>query len=111
MNAYWLAGLTALLCCHAASAADVQVSKDAYGEVRQVAVRAGDLDLARTEGAQELLQRLQFAAVRVCDAETPERDLKMFALQRSCVKNTMDRAVLSVPSPLVKRLYAVAQGG
>ncbi len=110
MKAYQFAGLIGIaLWSGTALAADVQVSKDAYGEVRQVAVHAGDLDLAKKDGAEELLGRLQFAAVQVCDAETPERDLTRWAFQRTCVKDTMDRAVASVPSPLVKRLYA--EGG
>ena len=112
MNTYWFAGLTgALLWAGAASGADVHVARGASGEIRSVAVHAGDLDLARTEGAEELLGRLRFAAVRVCDAETPSRDLRRFAFQRACVKDTMDRAVSSVPSTLVKRLYDTSQGG
>ena len=112
MNAYWFAGFTGImLWCQTASGAEMYVAKDAYGEVRHVAVRAGDLDLARKDGAEELLGRLSFAAVRVCGAETPDRDLKMYALQRACVKDTMDRAVAFAPSPLVKHLYAISQGG
>ena len=112
MNAYLFAGLTGvMLWCQTASAAEVYVARDAYGEVRHVAVRDGDLNLTTTDGAEELLGRLSFAAVRVCGAETPDRDLKIFALQRICVKDTMDRAVASAPSPLVKHLYAISQGG
>ncbi len=111
MRAYWFAGFTGImLWCQTASGAEVYAAKDAYGEVRHTAVRAGDLDLTRKDGAEELLQRLAFAAVRVCDAETSNRDLKMHKFHRACMKDTMDRAVASVPSPLLKRLYADSQG-
>ena len=110
MNAYWSAGLAGLALWTGASwGADMSVTRDAYGETRSVSVRAGDLDLGRPEGAHELLARLQFAAVRACDAETPNRDLKLYALQRACVRDTMGRAVSSVPSPLVWRLYAARE--
>lgn len=111
MYAYKIAGLFAgaVLLGGTASAADMHISRSVYGEVRQLAVHAGDLDLARADGAQELLSRLEFAAVRVCDAETTERDLKMYALHRACVKDTMERAVSSVPSPLVKTLYVSSE--
>ena len=108
MNAYRYAGLVIgiVLLSGAALGDDMHVTKDAYGEVRQVSVRSGDLDLTRAEGAQALLQRLEFAAVRVCDARAPDRDLRMMAFRRACVADTMNRTVASVSSPLVKRLYA-----
>jgi len=108
MNAYRYAGLVIgiVLWSGAALGDDMHVTKDAYGEVRQVSVRSGDLDLTRAEGAQALLQRLEFAAVRVCDARAPDRDLRMMAFRRACVADTMNRTIASVPSPLVKRLYA-----
>lgn len=109
MKTYLYAGLGIALLSGAALGADVHITRDAYGEVRAVAVHAADLDLMRSAGAQELLQRLQFAAVRVCDAETPERDLARLRFQRACVADTMNRAVASVSSPLVQRLYAVSR--
>jgi UrcA family protein len=108
MNAYRYAGLIIglVLAPCAALGDDMHVTKDAYGEVRQIAVRTGDLDLTRAEGAQALLQRLKFAAARACDANAPDRDLRMMAFRRDCVADTLDRAVASVSAPLVKRLYA-----
>lgn len=108
MKTYWAAGLAVggMLWCGTAFGADVDVTRSPYGEVRQIAVQAGDLDLTRSAGAQELLSRLQFAAVQVCDAETLSPDLKLYAFQQHCMKDTMDRAVASVSSPLVQRLYA-----
>lgn len=108
MKAYGIAGLAVgtLLWCGAAAGEEVHVSRDAYGEVRQIDVRVGDLDLARADGAGELLARIAFAAVRVCGgAESDERDWNVRKLRRDCITDTMDRAVASVPSPLLKRLY------
>lgn len=108
MKAYRYTGFVfgIVLWSGAALGDDMQVTKDAYGEVRQIAVQTGDLDLTRTAGAQTLLQRLRLAAVRTCDANTTYREIRRQAFWRACVADTMDRAVASVSSPLVKRLYA-----
>ncbi len=97
---------TAMLWQGAAVGADMHITRSPYGEVRQIAVTAGDLNLTVLDGAQELLSRLQFAAVQACNAETTARDLKLYAFQRRCMKDTMDRTVASVSSPLVQQLYA-----
>ena len=108
MKTYWATGLavSSVLWCGMAVGADMHITRSPYGEVRQIAVRAGDLDLSRSAGAQELLSRLRFAAVQACDAETLSPDLKRYAFQQHCMKDTMDRAVASVSAPLVRWLYA-----
>lgn len=108
MKAYWAVGLMtgSMLWCGTVAAAEMHVTRDAYGETRQTAIRADDLDLTRTAGAEELLARIDYAAVRVCDADNMNWDLSLYEQHRLCIKNTMDRTVASVPSPLVQRLYA-----
>lgn len=108
MKMMWAVGVVAgaLAWGGAAAGADMLVTRNAYGEIRQTTVGAGDLDLTRAEGAEQLLARLEYAAVRVCDADNMNWSLRLYEQHRACVRNTMDRAVASVPAPLVRHLYA-----
>lgn len=88
-------------------------SSDPYGTVRALPVHYGDLDVGREDGASALLERLTFAARRVCSpADTADLEMKM--VYRQCLHVAMDRAVADAGSPLVASLYtgqplAVAQ--
>jgi UrcA family protein len=96
---------TVLLWSGSALADSMTITRDVYGQTRTVAVQVGDLDLTRSAGAEELLSRLRFAAVRACDAELTDRDLKMYEFRRQCLRDTMNRAVAAIGSPAVKQLY------
>ena len=107
MKVYWATGLAlcTVLSCGAAAGTGMQVARNAYGEIRKTAVRTDDLDLSGGIGAKELLARLEYAAVRVCDADSMNWNLRRDALRRACVRTTMRRAVASVSAPLVRQLY------
>lgn len=78
----------------------------ALNAARQVHVPYSDLNLRRAEGAAELLARLQSASEAVCGGALSQRDLRSRADHKACVKDAMDRAVVSVPSRLVAEMYA-----
>lgn len=89
-----------------AQADSLRVISNPHGQVSSVAVEYGDLDLSRRAGAQSLLNRLSAATRRVCDVDDNWKDLSRQELMSHCMRDTMDRAVASVPSQSVKRLYA-----
>lgn len=89
-----------------APADSLRVNSNSHGEVRSVSVAYGDLDLSRRAGAQSLLNRLSAATRRVCDVDDNWKDLSRQELISRCVRDTMERAVASVPSQSIKRLYA-----
>ena len=74
----------------------------------QVAVRYGDLNLTHEEGARTLLMRLDHAATQVCGGRPSIVDLRAWGAYEACRKAAMDRAVLTVQSPLLASLYGMA---
>jgi len=74
------------------------------GSAPSVAVRYGDLDLSRPEGARALYTRLQAAAQRVCDAGNPGIAARRAA--RLCSIETLDAAVAAARSAHLDALHA-----
>jgi len=64
-------------------------------DVRREVVRFADLDLTRPAGAQELYQRIRYAARNVC--ETYDR----LGRNRGCIEQSIARAVAEVGAPLL----------
>jgi UrcA family protein len=74
---------------------------------RQVVVHYSDLDMSHQPGAQILLARLENAASQTCGGAPDIRDLNGQAAYRVCLKDTMDRAVASVPTSLLAGLHGL----
>jgi len=77
---------------------------DVHG-VKQVAVHYDDLNISTKSGAQTLIARIEAASKTACGGVPDIRDLKMHAFFSNCMKSAMDRAVASIPSPMVAAVY------
>lgn len=74
-----------------------------------VAVRFGDLDLARTEGAAALYGRIRYAARSVC-ASLDGRSLSEGVNFRTCVGDAIERAVAEANRPTLTDYYQSTLG-
>ena len=72
---------------------------------QQVTVFYGDLNLDREPGPQILINRLRAAADRVCGGQPDLLNLERWGVYRTCMTQTMDRAVASVSHPVVTSAY------
>lgn len=98
-----LRALAALLAL--APAAAYAADTNASGTVKQIAVHYEDLNLAQESGAEILISRIEVAAKDACGGTPDTRDLKMRAFFGECMKNTVQKAVASVNSPMVSSVY------
>jgi UrcA family protein len=82
-------------------------SAAAAGMHRQVTVRYGDLDLASSEGAAVLYQRLHKAARTVCGASEiyERRDLQRVYAHRECYERVLSATVQKVSHPILAALH------
>jgi UrcA family protein len=71
----------------------------------QVTVHYADLDISHPEGAQALLSRLHYASRKACGGEPDFLNFTMQRAFKTCMHETMDRAVASVGNPYVASLY------
>lgn len=79
--------------------------------VVQVRVPYGDLDLTNEAGAETLLKRVRWAAVRAC-GPAPSGGVAAVAearTQRACRVQAVERAVAQVDSPVVQARYAASR--
>jgi UrcA family protein len=80
------------------------------GDVPQIAVHYGDLNLATDEGAARLHGRIRAAAKLVCpDADS--RDLYAVSQARECQAQAIRRAVNDVKSERLSAIYAAKAHG
>jgi UrcA family protein len=77
-------------------------------DVVSVKVALAGLDLRSDAGAKVALSRIHQAARHICGGEPDARDLSSHAMFRTCEKDTVDRAVTSLGSPMVIALNAGA---
>jgi UrcA family protein len=70
----------------------------ADGDIVQVPVSYGDLDLSSPAGAQEMLRRIHRAATKVCGPEPTDR-LSFQRQYDECVRETVNRAVVNMRNP------------
>ena len=72
--------------------------------ILSVVVHFGDLDLARSEGATVLYQRLRGAAETVC-APLDDRNVARHMSFRACVQSAISTAVAKVDQPALTAYY------
>lgn len=95
-----------ILFAAAACAFAAMASTPALAEERFAArVSYADLNLDNRAGANAMLNRIEGAARRGCEARTGPMTLNDRAVQRSCVAGSMDGAVTYLGHPLVTALY------
>ncbi len=83
---------------------------DAPPDVPSQVVRFADLDLAHTQGAAVLYQRLQSAAAAVC-APLEDRAIVRHMKFRACVHSAIGRAVTEVDNPQLTSYYTAKLKG
>lgn len=103
--------MKALILCGALTALAVPAfANPVIGEVRPVAglhdvfettALLGDLDLNRASGAKAALDRIRFAARKVCGERPSPSDLVATHSHRACVRLAVDNAVAALDAPLV----------
>jgi UrcA family protein len=99
--------LAALTACMAVGLVDVARSATP-GEAASVKVSFGDLDLASTQGAHTLHERITAAARQVCEPNGLDlRDLKLYTAERSCMSQTVANAERKVQAAKVASIDVV----
>jgi UrcA family protein len=70
-----------------------------------VQVPYGDLNLQNQAGAATMLNRVAFAAKRVCGGTPDLREIKVYAMFKTCVRQAKADAVRNLNMPLVTALH------
>jgi|HubBroStandDraft_5_1064220.scaffolds.fasta_scaffold418100_1 UrcA family protein len=76
-------------------------------DVEKTTVRFGDLNLDHPEGAAVLYRRIRHAAQRVCGEPKNPGSWTISPVWRSCVAQSIDRAVIAVDRPALTAYYRV----
>ncbi len=84
--------------------ASTAFASSAAGSTRSIAVSYGELDLSRPAGAQVLYQRIERAALTVCN-NFSEPFSEMHTKASACYQNAVANAVAYVNSPQVFAIY------
>jgi UrcA family protein len=106
---------TRMLATMIAMAATTGIATTAYAgnadapRYDSVVVTYSDLNLDTIAGNQKLYARLSNAASRACGGEPATRDLQRRAQYRSCVEDTLNRAVDKISSSDQSALREVAR--
>jgi UrcA family protein len=74
------------------------------GESQHVEVPYGDLNLSNTLGAKTMMQRITFAATRICGGTPDLREMKVYGMFKTCVREAKEEAVHELNVPLVTAL-------
>jgi UrcA family protein len=101
MNMKSFVAATALVAAFGLAAVAGPVSAQAApgGEI-SIKVQTGDIDLSKPAGAAVMLQRIHNAASKIC-GPAPTDWLHFGAQYKACLKETSDRAVARLDSPMV----------
>ena len=76
----------------------------------QVPVRYGDLDVSGASGAAVMLQRIDDAATEACGAPWGSlREYRLSVQRSTCHRQSMERAVAAVDSPVLSALFQQRQ--
>ncbi len=75
------------------------------GDVGQITVHFGDLNLDQPAGAAALYRRIRLAAERVCGDPLPPGSLIPSHFWRSCVAQAIERSVIAVDRPALTAYY------
>lgn len=76
--------------------------------VPSVRVSFADLDIKKEAGAQELYDRIMYAARRACGPRPDNAHFAMVDKWDYCVNDAMKRAVAYVNSPIVNRIAGLS---
>jgi UrcA family protein len=96
--------LLAILLGSLSACADAYAASPDY-EVATRRVKYGDLDLARSAGAATLYSRIRDAARDVCEPSISSGARDSILLARSCMEQSIARAVADVNAPTLTSYY------
>jgi UrcA family protein len=97
------------ICAVAAWAVGAGLAADANAGEKKITVAYSDLDISRPAGREVFEERLTLAARRLCGPEPGmARRLREGPAYEACFKDTMERAVASLPSKVAAKLGAAA---
>ena len=91
----------------AASNAPAASNAAPAGDVEQTTVRFGDLNIDRAADAAVLYRRIRHAAERVCGDPQMVGSRTISPIWRSCVAQSVERAVLAVDRPALTAYHRV----
>lgn len=74
------------------------------GESQHLEVPYGDLNLSNAQGAKAMMQRITFAATRICGGTPDMREIKVYGMFKTCVREAKEEAVHELNMPLVTAL-------
>jgi UrcA family protein len=104
------AKLTVLLAALAAGTAQVTLADTVDPVPPSLHVHYSDIDLAKSDGAKVLYERLTTAAGLVCAPYGSGGELARQKPYRSCMRQAVSAAVADINSPMLTSYY-VSQGG
>ena len=78
---------------------------EGWAALESLDVFYGDLNLSNPAGAEVMLNRINFAATRVCGGLPDIRELRLRLYFKACVRAATEDAVDEVNAPLVSALY------
>lgn len=92
---------------YSAAAEPANVGDLKVGEVEgpYIQVPYGDLNLKNQFGAATMIKRINGAAVRACGGTPDLREIKVYAMFKTCVRTAKADAVRSLNMPLVTALH------
>ena len=74
------------------------------GESLHIEVPYGDLNLSNAWGARTMMQRITFAATRLCGGTPDIREIRVRSIFKTCVRDAKEGAVHELNAPLVTAL-------
>jgi UrcA family protein len=87
----------------------VPVTRAADGDPRSAMVQFADLNLTHPEGVKKLYARITWAAGQVC-RDADRRGSEEKAQFRSCLRESIDRAVVAVGNPALAAFHEAKAG-
>ncbi|MEQ1865442.1 MAG: UrcA family protein [Micropepsaceae bacterium] len=75
------------------------------GTAPYASVPYGDLNLSNPAGAKVMMQRITFAATRMCGGTPDIREIRERVMFKSCVHEAKNDAVHQLNTPLVTELF------
>ena len=87
------------------SAATAAEFRDGWASTTYLRVHYADINLSHPFGAEVMLQRIEFAARRVCGGLPDIREIKERFYFKACVAEATEQAVEELGIPLVSSLH------
>lgn len=102
-----LSAVVALVALGYAAGAQAGSAVHGQGDTLSVTVRTDGLDLNSEGDARVALNRINFAAQRICGERPDPRALSRQAAYKSCMKATVEQTVASLGNPTMAALSGV----